>query len=317
MPKIAISYRRADSSAITGRIFDRLAAHFGESAVFMDVDSIPFGTDFRSHIRQTLEHTDVLIAVIGPNWLGVGADGAARMNEKTDPVRVEIETALQRQIPIIPVLVDGGRMPASAALPADFGNFAFLNAAEVASGRDFRTHIDRLIGAVEQLAAPAASAEPPRAANDTAHDAPAARGIALPRSWRADVVPYFAAPLVLLLAAHYVILVNNFNNVYLWLAATAIPFAFGFAQFWAGHRGGAAATVAALALGAIGVSAMTVSESFISGDPILPQDRFEWRDNIQFAGAIALSFGAGYLLARALRAAERRWSLRAKGPKPL
>jgi hypothetical protein len=148
MPAILISYRRADSSAIAGRIFDRLAAHYGEASVFMDVDHIPFGIDFRAHLQETLQRTDVLIAVIGRNWLGNSADGAARMHEKTDPVRVEIETALERKTPIIPVLVDGARMPQSADLPEEFGNFAFLNAAEVATGRDFRIHTERLIRAL-------------------------------------------------------------------------------------------------------------------------------------------------------------------------
>ncbi len=317
MPKIAISYRRADTSAIAGRIFDRLAGHFGESAVFMDIDNIPFGIDFRTHIQETLQRTDVLIAVIGGNWLGVGADGSARMNEKADPVRVEIETALQRNIPIIPVLVDGAKMPDSAALPVEFGNFAFLNAAEVSSGRDFRTHTDRLIGAVDRLTASAGSAESPPPAIGGTRAAVAAPSTPVREPWYADIVPYFVAPLVLLLAAHYVILVNNFNNDYLWLAATAIPFAFGFAQFWVGRSGAAAATAAAIALGVIGVCAMTVSESFISGDPILPQDRFEWRDNIQFAGAIALSLLAGYVLARAVRAARHHRVPSSGGATPL
>ncbi len=315
MLKIAISYRRADCSAIAGRIFDRLAAHFGENAVFMDIDNIPFGTDFRAHIQEVLKRTDVLIALIGADWLGVGADGTVRMNEKTDPVRVEIETALQRKTPIIPVLIDGAKMPDSTALPAEFGNFAFLNAAEVASGRDFRSQLARLIGAIEHIAAPAGSTQgPPPPIKTTSA---AVSGIPVRRPWHADLVPYFVVPLVLMLAAHYVILINNLNNDYLWLAATAIPFAFGFAQFWAGNSGGMPATVAALALGLIGASAMSVSESFISGDPILPQNRFEWRDNIQFAGAIALSLVAGYVLARALRAARHRWSPGSSSPRPM
>src|SRR5579862_6125194 len=77
MPRIAISYRRADSSAIAGRICDALLAQYGKESVFMDIDDIPFGIDFRSHIQDVLQRTEVLIAVIGPNWLGVGADGSA------------------------------------------------------------------------------------------------------------------------------------------------------------------------------------------------------------------------------------------------
>ena len=110
-------------------------------------------------------------------------------------------------------------------------------------------------------------------------------------------------PLVLLLVAHYVV-VNalDLNTEYLWLASVAVPFVFGFALFWASDRGAGPATAFAVALGLIGVAGMTISESLNSGDPILPQTRFEWRDNIQFAGAIALSFIAGQVLARALHA---------------
>jgi hypothetical protein len=70
MRKIIISYRRADSDAIAGRIRDRLANHFGDSSIFMDIDSIPFGTDFRDCIRDPLLDSDILIAIVGPKWLG-------------------------------------------------------------------------------------------------------------------------------------------------------------------------------------------------------------------------------------------------------
>jgi hypothetical protein len=66
MSQIVISYRRADSDAIAGRMRDRLANHFGENSVFMDIDSIPIGMDFRQHIQDTLARCDILIAVIGP-----------------------------------------------------------------------------------------------------------------------------------------------------------------------------------------------------------------------------------------------------------
>jgi hypothetical protein len=307
MPKIAISYRRADAAAVAGRIFDHLTARFGENAVFMDVDRIPFGTDFRSHIQETLQRTDVLIAVIGANWLGVGADGAARMNEKADPVRVEIATALGQTTPIIPVLVDGAKMPDSRVLPAEFGNFAFLNAAEVSSGREFRNQMDRLITAIDRIVAPPAIADDLHLPADTTHAGVAAANSAVRKPRHAGVAFYVVVPLVLLLVAHYGILINNLNNDYLWLAATVIPFVFGFAQYWVGSRGTVLATAVAVALGVIGVCGMTISESLISGDPILPQDRFEWRDSMQFAAAIALCFVAGHGLARVLHSAVLMW----------
>ena len=157
MVSIAISYRRSDTAPIAGRIFDHLTAHYGENAVFMDIEAIPFGIDFRSHIRETLLRTDVLLALVGANWLA--ADSLAsdatrapvtRIEEKTDPVRVEIETALGQHTPIIPVLVDNAKMPKSTELPPELSNFAFFNAAELSSGRDFRIHMGRLIGAIDR-----------------------------------------------------------------------------------------------------------------------------------------------------------------------
>jgi hypothetical protein len=154
MSKIIISYRRADSAATAGRIFDRLAMHYGDDAVFMDVDKIPFGTDFREHIRKVLAGGDILLAVIGPNWLGKAADGTSRIKDEADPVRVEIESALRQKTRIIPVLVDGASMPGVADLPDGLRDLAYLNAAPVDVGRDFRAHMDRLIRSIDEVLGP-------------------------------------------------------------------------------------------------------------------------------------------------------------------
>jgi len=151
MSKIIISYRRADSAATAGRIFDRLAGHYGDDAVFMDVDKIPFGTDFREHIRKVLAGGDILLAVIGPNWLGKSADGKSRVMDEADPVRVEIETALRQKTRIIPILVEGASMPGVADLPDGLRDLAYLNAAPVDVGRDFRAHMDRLIRSIDGM----------------------------------------------------------------------------------------------------------------------------------------------------------------------
>ncbi len=298
MPKILISYRRADSSAIAGRIADRLSHHYGEDSVFMDVESIPIGIDFRTHIDETLQQADVVLAVIGRNWLGQDAAGAVRMNEKTDAVRVEVETALRNKIRIIPVLVDGAKMPASSELPPEFGDFAFLNAAEVATGRDFRSHMDRLIGAIDG----SAGADARGAASATAENREPAQ-----TTWLTDGLRYFVVPFVLLLVAHHLI-VNEFDlrTEYLWASCIGVPFLSGFALLWVARRGAGPAFAFAIALGIIGVVAMTISESLNSGDPIMPQNRYEWLDNINFAVAIALSFLAGHAVARVLRAVSSR-----------
>lgn len=151
MPKIIVSYRRSDSAAITGRIFDRLTSRYGDESVFMDIDNIPFGIDFRTHIKGELEKSDIVVAVIGPRWLGAVADGPARINEAADPVRVEVETALRSGVTLIPVLVDGATMPTESELPEGLKPLAFINAAPVDTGRDFRAHMDRLIRSMDGI----------------------------------------------------------------------------------------------------------------------------------------------------------------------
>jgi hypothetical protein len=304
MPRIAISYRRSDSSAITGRIYDRLAAHYGRESVFMDIDNIPFGTDFRAHIQAVLREAEVLIVVIGPQWLGSDAAGTARMSQESDPVRSEVEAALARNMPLIPVLVDGARMPTSAELPASFNAFAFLNAAEVATGRDFHPHLDRLIAAIDRTVPAAASAG---AAKPRGRASPSEAGAAAPRSWPADTVRYLIVPMVVLLVAHHVI-VNalDLNNEYLRAVSIGVPAIFGVLLSWQGGRGAAAAVVIATALGVLSVTGMTISEGLNSGQPILPESRVEWKDNIEYAASIALSLVAGHALGRALGAVLRR-----------
>src|SRR5262245_60451381 len=101
MPRIAISYRRDDSSGITGRIFDRLMAQYGIDSVVRDIDNIPLGVDFREHIGAVLAETDITLVIIGKRWLGPPR-GQRRINDPADPVRVEVETALRRGMPVIP-----------------------------------------------------------------------------------------------------------------------------------------------------------------------------------------------------------------------
>lgn len=145
---IAISYRREDSLPIAGRLYDRLQAKFGRQNVFMDFDSIPAGVDFREHIKQTIERSDLVIAVIGPRWLGEQSDSSRRIDDSNDFVRLEIKYALEQEIPIIPLLVDETLMPASEKLPAEIEQLAFRNALPLDSGLDFHNHVDRLINGV-------------------------------------------------------------------------------------------------------------------------------------------------------------------------
>jgi hypothetical protein len=151
MANIIISYRRLDSAAIAGRIRDRLAQYYGADAIFMDIDSIPFGIDFRRHIQEAVAKNGIVLALIGPKWIGAKKGGTSRINDDKDAIRIEIETALNQGIPLIPVLVGGGTMPKSSALPESLQKLCFLNAAEVDDGRDFHQHVDRLIRAMDRL----------------------------------------------------------------------------------------------------------------------------------------------------------------------
>src|SRR5262249_38172060 len=102
-------------------------------------------------IAEALAATDVLLAIVGPRWLGRGEGGESRIDNEADPVRVEIELALKRQIPIIPVIVGKGEMPTTAELPASMVDFAFRHSVTVDGGRDFDHHVSSLIRALEDL----------------------------------------------------------------------------------------------------------------------------------------------------------------------
>jgi formylglycine-generating enzyme required for sulfatase activity len=147
MAKIFISYRRQDSAGVAGRIYDRLRAHFGNDAVFMDIDSIPYGVDFQKHIDSAVGQCDVVLTVIGTNWAGK-TDDHRRIDDPKDFVRIEIEAALKREIPVIPILIDRTRMPTEAELPPSVARLTSRNAIDVDQGRDFHLHVDRLVRAI-------------------------------------------------------------------------------------------------------------------------------------------------------------------------
>jgi hypothetical protein len=151
MARITLSYRREDSMDITGRIFDRLVSRYGRETVYRDIDNIPPGLDFRQHIRANIEGTDLLMVIVGPRWLGGERHGQPRIRSETDYVRVEVEAALDRHIPIIPLLVGGADMPEPSQLPESLREFAFRNAVHIDSGRDFDHHLNGLIRATDHL----------------------------------------------------------------------------------------------------------------------------------------------------------------------
>jgi hypothetical protein len=123
--RVFISYRRQESSGLAGRLYDRLAARFGNDQVFMDVDTIALGVDFAEVIAQAVSTCQVLLAVIGPRWLTVtDEDGRRRLDDPDDLVRLEIAAALERDIRVIPILVEGAAMPRRQQLPEALAGLA-------------------------------------------------------------------------------------------------------------------------------------------------------------------------------------------------
>jgi hypothetical protein len=150
--RIFISYRRSDSADVTGRIYDRLVTHFGEGSVFQDVEDIPLGMDFTEFIQDVVGKCDAFLAIIGDEWLSATDHaGGRRLDNPADNVRIEIQSALKRQIPLIPVLVRGAEMPTAQSLPASLGALATRNAIRVRPNPDFRSDMTRLIEGLEEL----------------------------------------------------------------------------------------------------------------------------------------------------------------------
>ena len=148
--RIFINYRRADSEGYAGRIYDRLAPHFGADAIFMDVEVIDAGVDFVRVLEEAVQSCDVLVALIGRSWLNIKDEqGGRRLDNPADFVRVELAAALSRDIRVIPVLVGDAPMPGSADLPENLKPLVRRNALTVEHGT-FHADMNRLIEHLER-----------------------------------------------------------------------------------------------------------------------------------------------------------------------
>jgi hypothetical protein len=150
MPIIFVSYRREDIG-ITGRICDRLRTGFGKESIFFDQEGIRPGAPFPSEIRAALDRCKAFLAIIGPHWAGTVGPNHEVLFEQNDWVRHEIEAALDKNIPIMPVTVDRTPMPHAAELPANIRRFADYQACHVSSDADFDAQIQRLVRSIEDL----------------------------------------------------------------------------------------------------------------------------------------------------------------------
>jgi hypothetical protein len=149
--RIFISYRRQDSAGYAGRLFDRLSNRFGQSNIFMDIDAIELGVDFVQRIQEAVGSCDVLLAVIGPSWLTVtNTNGQPRLSDPNDFVRVEVLTALQRDIRVIPLLVQGAHMPNEKELPAELTALARRNGMGIEHA-SFDSDVNLLVTKLEKI----------------------------------------------------------------------------------------------------------------------------------------------------------------------
>jgi len=127
--RIFISYRRSDSAGYAGRLHDTLKNYFGEERLFFDVDTIKPGVDFEQKIKTELGNSDAVLVLIGNQWLGIkDANGNRRLDDPHDYVRLEVETALSKNIAVIPVLLQGVPMPSGSELPETLYDFSRRNA---------------------------------------------------------------------------------------------------------------------------------------------------------------------------------------------
>ncbi len=148
---IFISYRRSDSADNAGRIYDRLVEEFGEDPIFKDVDSIPLGSDFKEYLNQKVSECNVLLAIIGDRWVDASdATGKRRLEDPDDFVRVEIESALEKGIPVIPLLVRGAQMPVEENLPPSLRKLVYRNGLQIRPDPDFHHDMDRLVSALDK-----------------------------------------------------------------------------------------------------------------------------------------------------------------------
>jgi hypothetical protein len=171
---VFISYRRDETSAHAGRLYDRLSDAFGEQAVFMDVDSIGLGLDFARVLDEALASCAVMLVLIGPGWLDtLDEHGRPRLHDPRDYMRLEVQAGLQRDIRVVPVLVREAELPPAEALPEPLRPLASRQAFRLPD-EAFRSQAQVLVERLRPILGTAADREPASSAT--------------PRTWSAELV---------------------------------------------------------------------------------------------------------------------------------
>ncbi|MEM0895723.1 MAG: TIR domain-containing protein, partial [Verrucomicrobiota bacterium] len=148
--RLFICYRREDiaAQATAPRVYEKLIARFGEERVFWDIDRMKIGCDYRVQIDEQVGKCHVMLALIAGDWLKIMRE---RIDRERDDVRLEIEIALKRNIPIVPLMLNGAEMPSSHELPSPMEDFAFRHGFEVDYVKRFHQDMDELIELIENL----------------------------------------------------------------------------------------------------------------------------------------------------------------------
>lgn len=171
---IFISYRRQETAWPARQLYEVLVARFGAASVFKDVDDIEPGEDFVEKITEAVASCDVLLALIGPQWLTMtDAEGHRRLDDPEDFVRLELSAALHRGVRVVPILVDGATMPKASELPDELMPIIRRQAFEI-NAVGFNT--DRLLATIAAIVerpltpnvATASASEPARSAEPVA-----------------------------------------------------------------------------------------------------------------------------------------------------
>ena len=151
MPRIFVNYRREDAAGHARLLYQTLAGEFGAESVFMDIDTLELGEDFVERVDDAVGECDALIAVIGHNWLSsTDRAGQRRLDHPDDFVRLEIASALERKVRVIPVLVHGGIMPLAEELPDDLKGLVRRHALEL-SDNYWNYGVEQLVANLQRI----------------------------------------------------------------------------------------------------------------------------------------------------------------------
>jgi len=189
MADIFICYRRDDTESFSGRIFDRLTQHFGNSAAFLDVEGRKPG-EFLKLLEEEANSCKVMLVLIGKKWLTLtNAAGRRRLDEEDDVVRQECRIGLNKDAVMIPVLIEGVPMPSAEEFPSDIARLADFEAAEITHKR-FRAGVSELIGMIEEKVPRAGSAQESNnlSSHGTSAPVPASLAADLPGRWQISII---------------------------------------------------------------------------------------------------------------------------------